>query len=268
MLIKIGQFDCTECWDGVLYKNLSDYPRITNWEIQSVLDFIRYEKDNGRECRIEADKTVADAIEAYKTIYNTGKRVAVPVLITECTACPVYKGCKTDFVCHTSPIENAVKILKCGKLLSPIIARNMPAKELKAEKANAANDPEDYFEYIMFAWGNCQAGDRLVMERKLGRFPTDEDLSSGFTPGVRFFFKYDNLIKHPQAVYDGVLPLKISNEVVLADWVHSIVIPEDHKETFKSIIPETLKSRVYYITNDCRDIWKWSEKVYEFAKGI
>ena len=33
MLIRIGQFDFTECWDGVLYKNLSNYPEITDWEI-------------------------------------------------------------------------------------------------------------------------------------------------------------------------------------------------------------------------------------------
>lgn len=25
MFIKIGQFDITECWDGVLYKKLSQY---------------------------------------------------------------------------------------------------------------------------------------------------------------------------------------------------------------------------------------------------
>ena len=43
MLIRIGQFDFTECWDGVLYKNLSNYPEITDWEIQSVLDFVKYE---------------------------------------------------------------------------------------------------------------------------------------------------------------------------------------------------------------------------------
>ena len=42
MLIRIGQFDITECWDGVLHKKLSRYPRITDWEIQTVLDFIRY----------------------------------------------------------------------------------------------------------------------------------------------------------------------------------------------------------------------------------
>ena len=45
MQIKIGSFDITECWDGVFYKTLSEYPQITDWEIQNVLDFIRYEKN-------------------------------------------------------------------------------------------------------------------------------------------------------------------------------------------------------------------------------
>ena len=40
MRIEIGQFEYTECWDGVLYKKLSDYPNITEWEIQNILDFI------------------------------------------------------------------------------------------------------------------------------------------------------------------------------------------------------------------------------------
>lgn len=29
MKIKIGNFDCTECWDGVFYKKLSAFPKIT-----------------------------------------------------------------------------------------------------------------------------------------------------------------------------------------------------------------------------------------------
>ena len=37
MLIRIGQFDVTECWDGVFYKKLSRYPDITTWERQTVL---------------------------------------------------------------------------------------------------------------------------------------------------------------------------------------------------------------------------------------
>ena len=65
----------------------------------------------------------------------------------------------------------------------------------------------------MFAWKNCQAGDRLVMERMLGRFPNDDDLSIRFRPGVRFFFKYDELAKHPNAVFEGVLPIKVKDEI-------------------------------------------------------
>ena len=162
MLIKIGEFEFTECWDGVLYKKLSDYPKITDWEKQTVLDFIRYESEYGRTCEIEAEESILHAIDTYRASYEKGNRVTPPIKITECTACPKYKGCMTDLVCHTSPVDSTIQILDCGSLLSPVKARNKKAVELVAEARNAANDPEDYFDYIMFAWGNCQAGDRLV----------------------------------------------------------------------------------------------------------
>jgi hypothetical protein len=47
------------------------------------------------------------------------------------------------------------------------------------------------------------------------RFPTEADLSVDFTPGVRFFFKYDKIVTHPNATFEGVLPLKIRGEVIL-----------------------------------------------------
>jgi hypothetical protein len=266
MLIRIGQFDITECWDGVLYKKLSRYPQISAWELQTVLDFIHYEESNGRTCEIEAEKEVIDAIARYKPVYNQGIRIQPPPKIEECTACPGYKGCMTDYVCHTSPVDNAVKIFESGRLLSPVRARRASAAELQREARNAANDPEDYFEYIMFAWGNCQAGDRLVMERKLGRFPDEKDLSDGFTPGVRFFFRYDDLIRHPGAVFEGVLPMKIRDEVVLNDWVSAIIVPEINRQQVEPAVPRELRSRVHFLRNDCKDIWEWSEKVYEYVK--
>lgn len=267
MLIKIGQFDISECWDGIFYKKLSDYPNITDWEIQTVMDFVRYEKANGRFCKIEADDSILNAIVQYEQNAENN-RISPPNIIRECTACPKYKGCMTDLVCHTSPIENAIKILDRGSLLSPVLARGVSAKELQAESRNAANDPEDYFNYIMFSWGNCQAGDRLVMERKLGRFPNEEDLSKGFTPGVRFFFRYDDLIRHPEVTFEGVLPFKIKNEVVLKDWVLAIIAPNAHRRTIEPHIQGELSSKVHFIENDCRDIWGWSEKVYEYAKCL
>lgn len=142
MKIQFRDNDCTECWDGVFYKKLSNYPNITEREIQTIMDFVSYEKSHGRECELDGEEQIVSKItEAMEQ--NNRNRV---------------------------PVENAIQILACGSLLSPVKARKESAQVLMREARNAANDPADYFEYIMFAWGNCQAGDRLVMERKLGRF--------------------------------------------------------------------------------------------------
>ena len=266
MRIRIGQFEFTECWDGVLYKKLSNYPEITDWEIQNILDFIAYEERHGRLCELEGEEEILAKIREAAS--SERERLVPPPVIRECTACPTYGGCLTDFVCHTAPVENAKQILACGALRSAVRARNESAETLAGEPRNAARDPADYFDYVMFAWGNCQAGDRLVMERKLGRFPNERDLSAGFTPGVRFFFRYDDLIRHPAAVFDGVLPVKVKDEVVLKDWVHAIVVPAAEREAIRPCVPGELVARVFYLENDCADVWAWSEKVYEFVKTI
>ena len=267
MLIKIGDFDCTEVWDGVFYKKLSHYPKVSDWEIRTIVEFIEYEEKYGRTCSIECDdkdalQTVLDGIKRKEAYLSVPR----PKLLTECTACPYRKGCVTDHVCHTTSADNAIKIFACGKLLSAVNVRQVPAEVLIREDRNAANDPADYFEYIMFTWGNCQAGDRLVMERALGRFPNEEDLSTRFEPGVRFYFQYEQLSKHPNAVCDGVLPMKVKDEIVLKDWVYKIVIPMKLKEKLQAHIPCELKDRVIYIENDCKDIWDWSEKVYRMIE--
>lgn len=267
MRIKIGNFECTEVWDGVFYKKLSNYPRLSDWEIRTIIEFLEYEKKYGRTCDIECDndntlRMVLDGIKHKEKYISTPR----PQLLTECTACPYRKGCVTDYVCHTTSVENAIKIFACGKLLSAINARKVSVETLMQENRNAANDPADYFEYIMFAWGNCQAGDRLVMERSLGRFPDENDLSIGFHPGVRFYFQYDKLLTHPNAVCDGVLPMKVKDEIVLNDWVYKIVIPAELRATLASYVPDRLLSKVIYVENDCTDIWDWSEKVYRIIE--
>ena len=267
MLIKIGNFECTEVWDGVFYKALSNYPDITKWEIRNILDFMEYEKNYGRECKIECEsRQIIECIEKAVENPKEYKNISRPNLITECTACPYRKGCETKFVCHTASVENAVKIFESGKLLSAVKARGIPAEQLMAESRNAAHDPLDFFDYIMFAWGNCQSGDRLVMERKLNRFPNETDLSVDFTPGVRFYFKFDDIIKHPNAVMDGFLPLKIKDELNLSEWVYAIIIPTIYKSKLETTIPDHLEDRVIYVENDCKDIWDWSEKVYRIIE--
>ena len=94
MLIRIGNFDCTEVWDGVFYKKLSNYPHITNWEIRNILDFMTYERSHGRECKVECeDKQVFEAIENAMQNPTEYQSVSRPKLITECKACPYRKGC-------------------------------------------------------------------------------------------------------------------------------------------------------------------------------
>ena len=55
MLIKIDDFEFTEVWDGVLYKKLSGYPQITDWEVRTLAEFMTYERLYGRECTIECE---------------------------------------------------------------------------------------------------------------------------------------------------------------------------------------------------------------------
>jgi hypothetical protein len=136
------------------------------------------------------------------------------------------------------------------------------------EPRNAAKDPADYFEYVMLGWGNCQAGDRLVMERSLGRFPTEEELGSGFAPGVRFYFRYDVLAAHPQAVFDGVLPMKVRDGIELDKWVRLILIPEPLRPSLEECIPQSLRSRVQYVPHGGEDLWQWAEKVYGIAQAL
>ena len=99
MLIKIGDFECTEVWDGVFYKKLSNYPQISDWELKTIIEFIEYEKSYDRECKIECeDSNVLNLINEsipHKEVYLSTPR---PKLLTECTACPYRKGCITDYV--------------------------------------------------------------------------------------------------------------------------------------------------------------------------
>lgn len=268
MILNIGDHEFTELWGGVYYKALSDYPNISDWEIRNIIDFINYEKANNRKTEIQSDnEDILKYIKKEILNKDTYINVCRPVKITECTACK-HGGCLTRFLCHTAPIENAIKIFECEKLLSAVNARKLPAEELMKEPRNAANDPTDFFEYVMFSWGNCQAGDRLVMERKMNRLPTEEDLSINFTPGIRFYFEYEKLDMHPNSIHDGFLPMKVRDEVYLADYVYAIIIPAEYKDNIANIIPANLKDKVYYIENNCKDIWNWSEKVYQFVEEL
>lgn len=269
MKILIGRHDFTELWDGVLYKALSDYPRVSDNEMKDILDFIAYERTNGREVEIEADQpAIRDAVLQQLRHPEKYLHVKRPPVIRECTACTARGGCMTDLVCHTAPPENAVRILRGGSLLSAVRARGIPAEILMKEPRNAAHDPADFFRYVMFSWGNCQAGDRLVMERRLGRSPSPEEMGPGFIPGIRFYFRYDVLERLPNAVHDGFLPIKVRDEVVLRDTVFAIILPEMHRDLLQDSIPPDLAARAHWMDSAGLDVWEWSERVYAAVHAL
>ena len=62
--------------------------------------------------------------------------------------------------------------------------------------------------------------------------------------------------------------MKVKNEIVLRDWVYAIVIPTEERENLERAIPADLRDRVVYLENDCKDIWEWSEKVYNTIEKL
>jgi hypothetical protein len=78
----------------------------------------------------------------------------------------------------------------------------------------------------------------------------------------------DWLDQHSDAIHDGFLPIKVKDQVILEDYVYAIIVPEAYRNKVENIIPANLKNKTYYIVNDCKDVWDWSEKVYSFVEKI
>ncbi|MCL2405445.1 MAG: hypothetical protein FWC92_07860 [Defluviitaleaceae bacterium] len=267
MVVNIANHGGSIVWDGIYYFAPCDYPNICDWELKNIILFFEYEKKHNRKTEIVCDNndivTKVNYALANPFLYiHTPKPSLITVPV--CTSCK-QGGCRTDYLCHTTEIKFLEPIFKSGKLLSAVNARNKTAKELSVEPRNAAKDTPDYFDYVMFTWGNCFAGDNIVMERMLNRSPNQHDLSVGFMPGARFYFRYEEIVNHSGYVNDGHHAAKIKHELSLLDYLHCCIIPESHKAAYEKIVPHNLADRTFYVKNNCKDIWEWSEKVYDFV---
>ena len=61
MLIKIGEFECTECWDGVFYKKLANYTVITECLIMLPLNNLIHQIDIPRALEIRLNPLILGA---------------------------------------------------------------------------------------------------------------------------------------------------------------------------------------------------------------
>ena len=262
-----------------------DYPHPTGWELQHLNEFFLYEIAHGRNvalwCRDEQVKN--QIIESINRFFNRGnlsfselilqklesqaqRASEIPEKLTHCKSC-TEKGCNTRLVCHVTSITDAEIILRTGEILSASKARGKTGEELALEDRNAAGDPPDYFDYAMFTFGNCTAGDRLVMERALGIPPSSEELSEEFRPGVRFYFRYADLVRHPGFCSDGYHYCKIRDNIRLLDRVIVIIAPESARNVLLKVVSPELKERLIFVDEtEYPDILSWSHQAYKLAE--
>jgi hypothetical protein len=140
---------------------------------------------------------------------------------------------------------------------------------LASEPRNAAGGPADYFDYVMFAAGNCPGPDKLVYERICGYMPSWDDFAADFRPAVKFFFRTVDLVNHPGFCADGYHPAKIRDELALEPLLRAVVIPRELSgaATLIALAEEKLDtSRVACFSFSGCAPRKWAQMVYELVE--
>lgn len=293
VIVTIADYDYSLSWREGSRKSvrhyqcsLSNYPEPSNWELKHLNEYLLYEIDYNRRIALwfekaQTEKVVKDSISRFFKYEDVGlsafvksklatqreRVIDIPPKLTHCHACHE-KGCMTDHVCHVTSVTDAAKILQSGVILSACKAREESGHILSLEDRNAAGDPPDYFEYIMFTFGNCTAGDRLVMERTLGRFPTDMDLIENFYPGVRFYFRYKELVDHPGFCSDGYHYCKIKNKLDIKQYLIAVIAPRAAEPDLLKVTSPKLKKYLMFLDHTkYSDLWLWSHRAYELAES-
>ncbi len=254
MILNIGKHESIGgILHGVYYFNLWDYPNIDKIELKNIVAFINYEKSYNRHTEIVCDdeKVVAiveNAVKNPETVEN--------ILFAD----------TTDFVYHGTGLYGAQKILSGGKLLSATNVYKKTGEELAYEKRDSLwNDPADFFEYIMFCNGDDMTGDYVVLSEN---FPSEENLEKGnFNAGVRFYFKSDDIIRHPYHVFDGYHPVKVKNEILLSDYLFLCIVPEQYKVELENLVLSELVPKVHYLSQKGMGLSQWNDKVVDFVKN-
>jgi hypothetical protein len=213
----------------------------------------------------DMDGFVAEAMRSQRE-----RVLALPPVekVTRCRFCEA-QGCMTDLLCHGTDEETAARIISSGRILSARRGREAPPEVLVSEPRNAAGDPADYFDYVMFAAGNCPGPDKLVYERMYGYVPSWEDFAAAFQPAVKFFFRTVDLVNHPGFCADGYHPAKIRGELALEPLLRAVVIPGELPEAVSLVALAREKlgaSRVASFSSSGCDPRQWAHEVYESVK--
>jgi hypothetical protein len=254
MILNISNHESTVIERGIYYFALSDYPNITTAELKAVVEFIQYEELYHRQTEIVCeDDTILAIISNALAHTETIENFLIPN--------------ESDFVYHATSLNATKRILSGGRLLSATKVYGKTVEELAYEKRDSTwNDPADYFEYIMFCWGDNMTGDYVVLSEN---FPSEENLVKGnFNPGVRFYFRYNDIIRHSGHVLDGYHAIKVKDEILLSEYLHACIVPEQYKVELDNLILPELTSKVHYLSQTGISLSDWNDKVYDFVSHL
>lgn len=256
MILEISNEGVTTIQNGVHHFVLSDYHNIQEWEWNNILAFISYEKFLGQQLEVTCqDKALLSLVN------NVAKKLDGTEYIP-----PIAEAIE-EFVYHATNAIAAQKILSNGRLLSATKVYGKTGEELALERREMGwEDPVDFYEYIMFGWGTHLVGDYVVLSEN---FPKEEDFLKGsFDAGVRFYIRYEDMIKHEGHTFDGYHPIKVKDEVILSEYLFVCIVPEQYKQQIESFIPQELAKRVYYLRQRGLTLQEWNDKVVNFVRII
>ena len=256
MILEISDESVTKLQNGIYHFALVDYPQIQDWEWNGIQAFISYEKAQGQQLEI----ICADS-DILSLVNDLANRLDGTEYIP-----PIAEAIE-EFVYHATNAIAAQKILSSDRLLSATKAYGKTGEELALERREIGwEDPVDFYEYVMFGWGTHLVGDYVVLSEN---FPNEEDFLKGnFDAGVRFYIRYEDIIKHEGHIFDGYHPIKVKDEVILSDYLYACIVPEQYKKQIENYIPQELADRVYYLPQRGLTLQDWNDKVVNFVRII
>lgn len=256
MILEISDEGVTKLQNGRYHFGLVDYPQIQDWEWNGIQAFISYEK---------AQRQQLEIICADNDILSLVNDLANKLDGTEYIP-PIAEAIE-EFVYHATNAIAAQKILSSDRLLSATKAYGKTGEELAFERREIGwEDPVDFYEYVMFGWGTHLVGDYVVLSEN---FPNEEDFLKGnFDAGVRFYIRYEDIIKHEGHTFDGYHPIKVKDEITLSDYLYACIVPEQYKKQIENHIPQELVNRVYYLPQRGLTLQEWNDKVVNFVRII
>jgi len=254
MILNISSNNTNVIERGVYYFGLSDFPHITKSELKKVVAFVKYEKSHGRQTEIVCldEKILAAVNEAVLNCESAESTIL---------------AAESEYIYHATDITSAQKILSSGKLLSAEKVYGKSGEELSFQKQDSLwNDPADYFQYIMFCWGDSPIGDYVVLSED---FPCEEDLLKGkFNPGIRFYFRYEDIIRHPRHIFDGYHPVKVKDEIILADYLFACIVSEQYRADLDGFALPEVAQKIHYLFQDGIGLAAWNNNVYDFVREL